>query len=48
MADFKNFFREKSIKARDLRKCGNQKKKEMRRRYEKVRLQTATGLSRKM
>ena len=48
MADFKNFFREKPIKGRDLRKCGNQKEQEMRRRYEKVRLQTATGLSRKM
>lgn len=48
MADFKNFFWEKPIKVRDLRKCGNQKEKEMRLRYEKVRLQTATGLSRKM
>ena len=48
MADFKNFFREKPIKARALHKYGNQKEKEMRLRYEKVRLQTATGLSRKM
>ena len=48
MADFKNFFREKPIKARDLCKCENQKEQEMRRRYEKVLLQTATGLSRKM
>ncbi len=48
MEDFKNFFRGKPIKARDLHKYGNQKEKEMRLRYEKVRLQTATGLSRKM